>query len=83
MGAGPCPEGAPCGGCWTAWCVLAYVLGAAAGCWHLSAACRWRLSSSNATLPCPSSPRLPAVQLLVAAINKYYAFGSCFVDDAT
>lgn len=22
-------------------------------------------------------------QMLVAAINKYYAFGSCFVDDAT
>ena len=25
----------------------------------------------------PSCP--PALQLLVAAINKYYAFGSCFV----
>lgn len=22
-------------------------------------------------------------QLLVASINKYYAFGSCFVDDST
>ena len=22
-------------------------------------------------------------QMLVGAINKYYAFGSCFVDDAT